>query len=222
MGDSSSSAGNASTLSEEEYLRLVEACRVLPPAQGDYRITDFVENLLLTVVDFQMNTKAVERAMQHFKANTKKEASDLAGLKALLARYPDDKAGNTALAQRLWGYNLWTRAEMLRRLVAFFEALGVTDQAGLERWAVEAQFKDFAGKVKGLGYAVFNWLIIRQGVDSIKPDVHVLRFVETAVGRPVKETVAVEVLVRAAKDLEMPVHKLDWAIWEAGRGSAPG
>ncbi len=100
-------------------------------------------------------------------------------------------------------------------------AQGVTDQASLERWAQEAQFEThFQGKVKGLGYAVSNWLVIRQGVESIKPDVHVLRFVEKAIGRPVKETVAVEALVRAAKDLETPVHKLDWAIWEAGRGGA--
>lgn len=209
------------TLTESEYAGLVAACRALAPAQGNYHITNFVENLLLTVVDFQMNTKAVVKAMQNFKANTQKDAADLDGLKTVLAQYPDDKVGNTDLAQRLWGYNLWTRAEMLRRLVAFFESQDVTDQAGLERWAKAAQFKThFEGKVKGLGYAVFNWLIIRQGVESIKPDVHVLRFVAEAVGRPVKETVAVEALVSAAKDLGMPVHKLDWAIWEAGRGGA--
>ena len=91
----------------------------------------------------------------------------------------------------------------------------------MEHWAQEAQFKShFEGKVKGLGYAVFNWLVIRQGVETIKPDVHVLRFATKAIGRSVKETVAVEALIRAAKDLGMPVHKLDWAIWEAGRGGA--
>jgi hypothetical protein len=208
-------------LTEKEYAALVEACSALPPAEGNYHITDYVENLLLTVIDFQMNTKAVIKAMQYFKSHTQKDAPDVAGLKAVLAQYPDDKVGNTDLAQRLWGYNLWTRAEMLRRLVAFFESEDVTDQAGLERWAKAALFKThFEGKVKGLGYAVFNWLIIRQGVESIKPDVHVLRFAAEAVGRPVKETVAVEALVRAAKDLGMPVHKLDWAIWEAGRGGS--
>jgi hypothetical protein len=204
-----------------EYQALLQQCRELPPAQGNYRITDFVENLLLTVVDFQMHTPAVVRAMQHFKAHAKKDVPDLAALKMLFAQYSDDQAGNTALAKRLCGYNLWTRAAMLRRLVEFFESQGVTDQPSLERWAAQAEFKThFAGRVKGLGFAVFHWLVIRQGVESIKPDVHVLRFVETAIQRPPKDWEAVEMLVRAAGDLGMPVHKLDWAIWEAGRGGA--
>ncbi len=145
------------SLSEAEYTALVAACRALPPAKGDYRITDFVENLLLTVVDFMTRTPAVERAMQHLIAHTKRDALDLAGLKTILAQYPSDKEGNIALAQRLWGYNMWTRAEMLRGLVAFFEKVGVVDQPSLEQWAFKAEFRcDFEGKVKGLGIAVFN------------------------------------------------------------------
>ncbi len=203
-----------------EYSALLEACRALPAAQGNYHIKDFVENLLLTVLDFQMNTKAVVKAMQYFASRTKQDAADLAGLKLLIGEYPDDKPGNTALAQRLWGYNLWTRAAMLRHLITFFEESNVKDQPSLEQWALGAQFKKhFEGRVKGLGYAVFNWLVIRQGVESIKPDVHVLRFVEKAIGRPVKETIAVEALIRVAKDLDMAVHKLDWAIWETGRST---
>jgi len=207
--------------SDSEYQALLQKCRELPPAQGNYRVTDYVENLLLTVVDFQMHTTAVVRAMQHFKAHAKTDVPDLAALKALFAQYSDDQAGNTALAKRLWGYHLWTRAAMLRRLVEFFESQGVTDQPSLERWAAQAEFKThFAGRVKGLGFAVFHWLVIRQGVESIKPDVHVLRFVETAIGRPPKDWEAVQMLVRTAGDLGMPVHQLDWAIWEAGRGGA--
>lgn len=206
---------------DSEYQALLEKCRDLPPAQGNYRITDFVENLLLTVVDFQMHTTAVIRAMQYFAAHAKSDVPDLPALNALFAQYPDDQVGNSALAKHLWNYNLWTRAAMLRRLVEFFESQGVIDQPSLERWAAQAEFAThFAGRVKGLGFAVFHWLVIRQGVESIKPDVHVLRFVETAIGRPPKDWEAVQLLVRAAGELEMPVHKLDWAIWEAGRGGA--
>jgi len=108
---------------------------------------------------------------------------------------------------------------MLRGLVAFFERAGAIDQMSLEAWALRAEFKtDFEGKVKGLGYAVFNWLIIRQGVETIKPDVHVLRFVKNAIGRQPSDEVVVDALVRAANEIGKPVHILDWAIWEAGRG----
>ena len=106
---SSNTKKQVGALTDVEYATLVGACQALPPPQGEYHITDFVENLLLTVVDFQMNTKAVVKALQHFKDQAKNAAADLAGLNAIMAEYPDDKAGNTALAQRLWGYNLWPR-----------------------------------------------------------------------------------------------------------------
>ncbi|MCX6382614.1 MAG: hypothetical protein NT023_24570 [Armatimonadetes bacterium] len=201
-----------------EYRVLFHACRDVPPAKKDYRVNDFVENLVLTVVDFMTRTKAVERAMQHFEVYAKKDAPDLLGLKALLSQYADDKVGNTVLAQRLWGYNMWTRAAMLRRLIGFFEEEGVANQEGLAQWAMDAQFKThFEGRVKGLGYAVFNWLVMRQGVETIKPDVHILRFIQSTIGRRIDEKVAVESLVSIAKELGIPAYKLDWAIWEASR-----
>lgn len=216
--DNVHSVNDQTAFTQIECDLLTEACRKLPPAKGDYRVYDYVENLLLTVIDFQMRTIAVERAMGHFIQQAKREASDISGLKTILKEYPDDKVGNMALARRLWGYNFWTRAEMLRKLVAFFEAQGITDQTGLETWASRAQFAtDFQGKVKGLGFAVFKWLTVRLGADTVKPDVHVMRFVNEAIGRPVSEVAAVEILERAAKRAGIPAYKVDWAIWEHQR-----
>jgi hypothetical protein len=99
-----------------------------------------------------------------------------------MERHPEDQAGNTALARHLWGYNLWTRAQQRRDLARYFRTIGVTNQQELKRWALTSTFKmDFEGRVKGLGPAVYQWLVMRQGVDTIKPDVHVRRFVESAV-----------------------------------------
>jgi len=72
-------------------------------------------------------------------------------LERLMAQFPDDQAGNTALAQRLWRCNPWTRARQLRDL------------------------------------ARYQWLVMRQGVDTVKPDVHVRRFAEAAVGRKLND-----------------------------------
>src|SRR5207253_881411 len=97
-------------------------------------------------------------------------------LEGLLARFPDDQSGNTTLAVHLWGYRLWTRARMLRDLVRYFDARGVRTQAALHEWARSSEFgRDFAGQVRGLGPAVYNWLVMRQGVETIRPDVHVMR-----------------------------------------------
>ena len=206
-------------VSENDVRRVAEAARALPPAQGTYIETDFVTNLLATVVDFQMHTTAVVRALEFFKAHRRDKIRTLDDLKDVFARYPDDEPGNTALAQFLSNYKLWTRAQMLRGLAGFFDGIGVRDQPALQRWATKAQFKtDFEGRVRGLGPAVFQWLVMRQGVDTVKPDVHVLRFVEAALGRRVSGEDAVEVVERAAAALAKKAYELDWAIWEYSRG----
>ena len=135
--------------------------------------------------------------------------------------FPDDQPGNTALAQYLWGYDMWTRAHQLRDLVQYFLSIGVTDQERLQSWAARSQFKrDFEGRVKGLGIAVYHWLVMRQGVDTVKPDVHVRRFAEGAVGRALTDQEVVEVVTRAAHELGLKAYELDWRIWEASRGGA--
>jgi hypothetical protein len=100
------------------------------------------------------------------------------------------------------GSKLWTRAEQLRSLAGYFRTIGVTDQERLKRWAQTSTFKDdFEGRVKGLGPAVYQWLVMRQGVDTVKPDVHVRRFAEGAVGRGLSDWEVVEVTTDAAKRL---------------------
>ncbi|MBA2642624.1 MAG: hypothetical protein H0U82_06845 [Actinobacteria bacterium] len=173
-------------------------------------------NLLATVVDFQMHTTAVVRALEHYKAKRREEIRTIEGLTAVFSRYPDDQAGNTELARHLWGYKLWTRAHMLRDLVAFFEEQGVTDQDALRRWAIASDFRrDFEGRIRGLGLAVYKWLVMRQGVDTVKPDVRLRRFTEAIVGRRLTDAELVALLEAAAKELEMPAYRLDWAIWES-------
>jgi hypothetical protein len=196
---------NSSRISADDVKAVVAAARRLPPVASAPHQEDFVRSLMITVLDFQMRTTTVERALGH---------AEVADLPALLAAYPDDRDGNTALAQHLWGYNLWTRAALLRRLVEFFDSIAIRDEEGLRAWAQQADFrKDFEGRVPGLGRAVFQSLVMRHGVDTVKPDVHVRRFVAAALGRPVSEEDCVEVVVRAAGALGVAPSQLDQAIW---------
>lgn len=143
-------------ISDADIERVTAAARGLPPAVGVYVEDDFVTNLLATVVDFQMHTNAVVKALGHFKEHRFDEVRTMAEVQTVMGRFPDDQDGNTGLAVYLWGYRLWTRAAMLRRLVEFFDSIGVRDQAGLKRWGERAEFRrDFEGRVKGLGPAVF-------------------------------------------------------------------
>jgi hypothetical protein len=206
-------------IKEADIDRVAETARSVPPAKGAYFEEDFVMNLLATVIDYQQNTTTVVRALQHFKNEHWEEVRTGADLEEVMARLPDDQEGNTALAQYLWGYNLWTRAKQLRDLTTYFRQIGVTDQGSLQRWAARSDFKrDFQGRVKGLGIAVYHWLVMRLGVDTVKPDVHVRRFAEAAVGRLLSDEDVVEVVTKAAHRLGKQAYELDWAIWELSRG----
>jgi len=202
----------------DEVDRLAQAARELPPAEGEYTETDYVLNLMLTVLDYQMHTTTVVNAIEYFKANRWDEARTLEDLEERFNSHPDTKEGNTALANSLWDNNHWTRAHQLRDLAAFFRSIDVVDQEGLVVWAATAAFADdFEGKVKGLGPAIFQWLVMRQGVDTVKPDVHVRRFAEGVLGRGPGDTELIALVTAAAGRIPISARELDWAIWEASR-----
>lgn len=208
-------------MNESDIERIVEAARVLPAAEGMYFEDDFVMNVLETVLDYMLQTTVVVKALEHFRTMRWDEVRTLDDLETLLTRFPENREGDTALAQYLWGYNLWTRAGQLRDLVLFFRGVGVVDQRTLRSWAEKSQFKrDFEGRVKGLGPAVFQWLVMRQGVDTVKPDVHVRRFAEAAVGRHLSDQQVIDLVTAAANRLGVKAYELDWRVWEASRGGA--
>ena len=208
-------------ISEADIEKLASAARLLPPNTSTYLEEDFVMNLLETVLDYMLQTEVVVRALQRFRENRWNDVRTLDDLERVMARFPEDQAGNTALAQHLWGYNFWTRAQQLRDLVRYFRSIGVVDQEQLKHWALRSTFKtDFEGRVKGLGPAVYQWLVMRQGVDTVKPDVHVRRFAEAAVGRNLNDQEVIELTTRAAARIGIKAFELDWRIWEAARGGA--
>lgn len=208
-------------ISEEDIEQLAAAARELAPSASVYLEQDYVMNLLETVLDYMLQTEVVVKALEHFRQNRWNEARSLDDLERLMAQFPEDQAGNTALAHHLWGYNLWTRAHQLRELARFFRSIGVVNQEQLRQWALRSTFKnDFEGRVKGLGPAVYQWLVMRQGVDTVKPDVHVRRYAEAAVGRKLTDQDVIELTTKAAHSLGIKAFELDWRIWEASRGGA--
>lgn len=75
--------------------------------------------------------------------------------------------------------------------------------------------------MKHLGVAACQWLRMRLGVDTVKPDVHTHRFVTRTIGRKLSDSGVVTVIEEVAGRLGMRARALDNAIWEAERG-APG
>jgi hypothetical protein len=51
---------------------------------------------------------------------------------------------------------------------------------------------------------------LRQGVDTVKPDVHLRRFAEAAVGRTLNDNDVIEPTSRAPTRTGVKVFELDW------------
>jgi len=210
------------TVTSEEYQALKRACESLPSPKGNYLEPDFVSNLLLTVLDYQLKNTIVSRAYDHYKEKHWNRIRTIEDLKGFLANFPTDREGNLRAAKELWGYKYWNRMEQLRDLTRYFDCIGVRDQNSLRQWAIESDFeRSFRGRIKGLSYAVYKWLVMRLGVETVKPDIHVMRYVKKSLGRDADDREAVAVLEQIARDLGRNVYELDWAIWEHERG-APG
>ena len=210
-------------VSEPELQRLTEACRKVGPPQGTYGAStfenDFLGEVMSTVLDLQMRGVVVATSIQHFRELRQAEVRTLEDLDAALARYPDDREGNRQAAQFLWGNNLWTRVRWLRGFVRFLLDEGLTDHRALLDWAQDAQFRrDFAGRAKFLGIATFQSIRMRLGIDTVKPDVHLRRFVEPVVGHSISDEELIRVIEEAASRLGVPAQHLDLALWEYQRG----
>jgi hypothetical protein len=217
-------------LVEAEIERLALQAKSLPPAETVYVDTDLIPCLLITVIDFQMQTKAVDAALRYFRDHESERVRTLGDLEVVFSDFPqDDREANTRIATFLCGYKLWTRMGLLRALIRWMRRDEIGDLADLQHWAVTSDFKrDFEGQVRyraegrtyGLGVAVYNSLIMRLGVESVKPDVRLRRFVEATIGRKVNDSEIVSGLIEVAQQLGTTPRQLDWAIWES-QGARP-
>jgi hypothetical protein len=163
-----------------------------------------------------MQEPVVVKALQYFEHNVQHE-HDIhthEQLQDALNVYPDSEDGNKAAAQFFWGNNHWTRIELLRRFLPFLSSVGATDQPSLHAWAKQADFeRDFKGKVKGMGIAVFHWLLLRCGVSTIKPDVWVINFGQRVLGKRTPEDRLVTAFNAIAPLIGESLETLDVTIW---------
>ena len=199
-------------LSDRELDALEHAASSIPLSSFEFVADDYVLALFDTVLDYQNQAAAIQKAEEHYREQHDREIRTLDDLEAVLGRFPEDREGNDELAQYLWGNHHWRRAQELRGLVRYFRERNVTTLRQLRTWATKSQQEDFVGHIKGLGPAVYRSLAMRMGVDTVKPDVHVLRFVSAAIGRTATQAEAVEGLTEAAARLGLPARDLDWSV----------
>ena len=208
------------SLSQEELKKLHTECLKLPEGKN-YRTDDYIINLFVTVLDFQMNTDVVDAALSFYRENRRSQLPTHETLAEIISGYPDTKKGNTKLANYFWNNNHWSRVKFLRQLLKYLGEMNVRDMSTLSRWGRSAEFQDVKGRIKtkehSVGYAIFKWLQIRLGIDTVKPDVHVKKFVSDCIGRKSRNEETVEAIELIAGELGIPAFKLDAAIWQYQR-----
>jgi len=210
------------SMTEEELEKLKKECLKLPVGEEDsFRSNDYVLTLLLTYLNFQMKVEAVDSAIDFYTENRRRKLRTHKALAELMATFPNTKRGNLKLANYLWNNSHWTRAKFLRKLVEYFEGMNVRNMRALTRWGRNTPFEEIKGRVKteehSIGYAIFKWIQIRLGVDTVKPDVHVKNFVKNCIGREPRNEEAVEAIERIARKMGIPASRLDFAIWRYQR-----
>ena len=105
-----------------------------------------------------------------------------------------------------------------------FDKNSIADQNSLNKWVMEADFeRDVQGKFRSanhsIGYTLFKWLQLRIGIDTIKPDVHIINFVTHCIGRSITPEEAVSALIRVAQETNRKAFRLDAAIWNYQRNN---
>ena len=203
-------------LTPEQFQQLLIATANLPFIRQQRQPTSYLSDLLETVLNFQMQEPVVVKALLYFEHNVQHQLDihTHEQLQDALNIYPDTEDGNKAAAQFFWGNKHWTRIELLRRFLPFLASICVTDQVSLHAWAKQADFeRDFKGRVKGMGIAVFHWLLLRCGVSTIKPDVWVINFGQRVLGKRIPEDRLVTAFNDIAPLIGESLETLDVTIW---------
>lgn len=118
-------------------------------------------------------------------------------------------------------YNDENRARILREVVQFVctivqKSPTLPEEEVLKDWALQAKPHECETLgIRGFKIAGFQYLRIRFGADTTKPDVHIIRFIADALNRRVSPYEALALLEAASKRLGHSVREVDSAIWRS-------
>jgi hypothetical protein len=176
----------------------------------------------LDVLDcvLSLNRKYDEFCLPRVKkfANQHPEITTLASLLELIKTYPTP----LDFSEKELNYCDERRAAILVGVLkALLQAQNAFDdseeRSRLKAWAHSVKPTDYEKfGVRGFALSGFQYLRMLFGAQTIKPDVHIRRFVSEAVGRAVEDEEALLLMEAAGRHLEWSLSRLDYAIWDRG------
>ncbi len=151
--------------------------------------------------------------------NNHPETQRVVELAKLIANYPTPHA----FVQQELNYNHEDRAKTLDAVVKYLCTIidGTKtleeEKKGLTQWAIESKPHDYQVlKIKGFGIAGFQYLRMLFGVDTTKPDVHIIRYLSDILNRRVSTTESLLLLESASARAGLSVRGVDSYIWKKG------
>ncbi|GAT03682.1 putative uncharacterized protein [Mycolicibacterium fortuitum subsp. acetamidolyticum] len=217
----------------EQLQSLVAACEQFRGAKAP---DGYRDGLALCVIDSVQSTgvkySSVENVVARYRAHRRAQGGDpnADGIPELLDTF-DELDGPDGWAQKIGNSNRTStrggvlKAQAIRDAARVLEAQGIGTTAALRQSAEdEAQLEQVreawcavTGQRSGI---TWHYMQMLAGIEGVKPDRMICRFVADALGLPrrvVMPPFALEVLTAAAKELDMSPTNLDHAVWQFQR-----
>jgi hypothetical protein len=193
----------------------------LPGTDQNIWSTPSAAKIIDCVLSLRMKyTRVVAPRVERF-VRDHPEVCSCAALAGLIRQHPSPAAFSASvlnMKHATKGAAILAVADHLIGEQARFEG---SEEERLSQWARWARPGDFIAFVApGFGIAGFQYLRILFGADTIKPDVHILRYLQDAIGHPVAEGPAVYLIERVAGLMGASARGIDRAIWERAAAAA--
>ena len=93
-------------------------------------------------------------------------------------------------------------------------SLSVPEEDAIRQWALQAKPKGYrVWNIKGFKLAGFQWLRMLFGVDTVKPDRHIVNFLSDTLNEKVSPLESVELIEETSAHSEFSARDIDRIIW---------
>lgn len=130
--------------------------------------------------------------------------------------------------QQELNYNYEELAYTLQSVVEFVckiveNETKVSEEVALKNWAIQAKPEEYQTlNIRRFGIAGFQYLRMLLGADTVKPDVHVRRYVSKIIDRNVSDNELILLLEAASKQANHSCRAVDRYIWDLGASRKRG
>ncbi|MFI3684948.1 hypothetical protein VBH15_08295 [Vagococcus fluvialis] len=176
---------------------------------------NYYDNPCLVILDAVMSRsrvyeKTVVPKIKYFKKNH----SDINTLETLIDVINEVESENFAPKYLDYRFKQLGQVVLDTAIVFYDNKTEANDLESMKQFASSPNFYKDIQNVKGIGIATARYLAILLNIDTVKPDVHILKFISNALERKVKEQEAIDLLTVVAKEMDKPVAIIDNSIWQ--------